>query len=169
MRITTQIARALLVTGLFAVLAEAGVTPTTKPGSPGQAAYLKECGACHFAFPSQLLPKRSWDKIMNSLDSHFGDSASLDEATKAEILGYLDKNSAEAGSSKASRKLLASIGHNEVPIRITDTNYFKRKHDEVRPDVFKRKSIGTAANCVACHPTAASGDFNEHKVRIPKN
>jgi hypothetical protein len=138
-------------------------------GPVTNSAYLKECGACHFAFQPQLLPKRSWEKIMGSLENHFGDSATLDEATRSGILDYLVKNSADKSSSKVSGKLLASIGKSEAPIRITDTGYFKRKHDEVRAAVFKRKSIGTASNCVACHLTAEKGDFDEHKVKIPKN
>jgi len=138
-------------------------------GQVTNAAYLKECGACHFAFQPQFLPKRSWEKLMGSLDNHFGDSATLDEATRSGILDYLVKNSAETSSSKMSGKLLASIGKTEAPLRITDTPYFKRKHREVRADVFKRKSIGTPANCVSCHVTAEKGDFDEHKVKIPKN
>ena len=137
-------------------------------GPVTNSAYLKECGACHFAFQPQLLPKRSWEKIMGTLDNHFGDSATLDEATRSGILDYLSNNSAEKNSSKVSVKLLASIGKSEAPLRITDTGYFKRKHDEVRAPVFKRKSIGTASNCVACHLTAEKGDFDEHKVKIPK-
>jgi hypothetical protein len=138
-------------------------------GPVTNSAYLKECGACHFAFQPQLLPKRSWEKIMGSLDNHFGDSATLDETTRAGILDYLVTNSAEKSTSKISGKLLASIGKSEAPLRITDTGYFKRKHDEVRAAVFKRKSIGTASNCIACHLTAEKGDFDEHKVKIPKN
>jgi cytochrome c553 len=34
--------------------------------------------------------------------------------------------------------------------------------------VFKRASVGGAANCGACHGNAADGNFNEHEVRIPK-
>jgi len=132
-------------------------------------AYLKECGACHFAYQPQFLPKRSWEKIMDTLDSHFGDSATLDEATRAEILTYLVKNSADSSSSKLSRKMLASLSGTETPLRISDTPYFKRKHREVRPNVFKRKSIGSPANCAGCHLTAEQGDYDEHKVKIPKN
>jgi hypothetical protein len=137
-------------------------------GPVTNSAYLKECGACHFAFQPQLLPRRSWEKIMGTLDNHFGDSATLDEATRTGILDYLVNNSAEKSSSRLSGKLLASIGKSDAPLRITDTGYFKRKHDEVRAAVFKRKSIGTASNCVACHLTAEKGDFDEHKVKIPK-
>jgi hypothetical protein len=43
-----------------------------------------------------------------------------------------------------------------------------RQHDEVSASTFKRASIGSAANCSACHAGAAKGDFNEHAVHIPK-
>jgi hypothetical protein len=138
-------------------------------GQVTNSAYLKECGACHFAFQPQLLPKRSWEKVMGTLDNHFGDSATLDEATRSGILEYLVKNSADMSSSKVSGKILASIGKTDTPLRITDTQYFKRKHREVRADVFKRKSIGTPSNCSGCHVSADKGDFDEHKVKIPKN
>lgn len=137
-------------------------------GAATNAAYIKECGACHLAFQPQLLPQRSWDALMNGLDSHFGDSAALDTAVKAEIQAYLAKNSADKSSSKVSQKLLASLGGSEAPVRITETSYFKRKHREVRADVFKRKSIGSPAHCAACHVTAEKGDYDEHKVKIPK-
>lgn len=138
-------------------------------GSATNTAYLKECGACHFAFQPQLLPKRSWEKVMTSLDAHFGDNAALDEATRSAILDYLVKNSADTSSSRLSAKILASIGATEAPLRITDTGYFKRKHREVRAGVFKRKGVGTPSNCTACHTAADKGDFDEHKVKIPKN
>ena len=132
-------------------------------------AYAKECGACHLAYQPQLLPKRSWIKILDTLDNHFGENASLDEAVRTQILSYLVGNSAETGRSEASRKILSSINNSETPLRISDTPYFKRKHREVRPDVFKRKSILSPSNCAGCHPSAEKGDYNEHKVKIPKN
>jgi len=131
--------------------------------------YAKECGACHLAYQPQFLPKRSWVKIMNTLENHFGENAFLDEAARTQILAYVVGNSAETGRSKMSRKILSSIKDTETPLRITDTPYFKRKHHEVRPDVFKRKSIVSPSNCAGCHPGAGNGNYDEHKVKIPKN
>jgi hypothetical protein len=173
MKLTASISLTILLCSSFVLASEdrsetSGGKSAKTVGQVTNAAYLKECGACHFAFQPQLLPKRSWEKLMGSLDNHFGDSATLDEATRAGILDYLVKNSAETSSSKMCGKILASIGKIEAPLRITDTPYFKRKHREVRADVFKRKSIGTPSNCVACHVTAEKGDFDEHKVKIPK-
>ena len=158
-----------LCVGIFSSVATAHGGRAELVGAATNGAYLKECGACHLAYQPQFLPKRSWEKIMTTLDSHFGDSAALDDALKSELQGYLAKNSADASSAKISRKVLDSLAAGETPLRITDTPYFKRKHREVRADVFKRKSIGSPANCPACHLAADKGDYNEHKVKIPRN
>lgn len=138
-------------------------------GQVNNAAYLKECGACHFAYQPELLPGRSWEKIMNTLDNHFGDNAALDKATASEILNYLVSNSAENISYKKSRKIMSSLPDSETTLRITETAYFIRKHHEVSASVFKRKSIGFAGNCIACHTNADKGDYDEHGVTIPRN
>ena len=58
---------------------------------------IKECGACHMAFQPQMLPKRSWEKIMTGLSDHFGEDASSDVKTKEKITSYLLKNAADSG------------------------------------------------------------------------
>jgi Dihaem cytochrome c len=90
-------------------------------------------------------------------------------AARTQILAYLAGNSAETSRSKMSRKILSSIDDADTPLRITGTRYFKKEHDEFPPDIFKRKSIVSPSNCAACHPAADKGDFDEHKVKIPKN
>lgn len=130
--------------------------------------YVDECGSCHLAFQPQFLPKRSWVKMMNTLDDHFDENAALDDTTRAQILEYLVSFSAETSSSKMSRKLLSSISDAETPLRISETPYFKRKHHKIRPEVFTRKSIVSPANCAACHPKAENGDYDEDAVKIPK-
>jgi nitrate/TMAO reductase-like tetraheme cytochrome c subunit len=132
-------------------------------------AYLKECGACHFAYHPELLPKRSWEKLMSGLDNHFGDNAALEEPARTELLNYLLNNAAESSSVKVSKKIIASIKANETPIRISDTGYFKKEHRKIKPEVLKRKSIGSLSNCVACHTTADTGDYEEERVKIPRN
>jgi len=164
MNLCRRIVLATLLVGASAsvVSADGGIAAATN------GAYLKECGACHLAYQPEFLPKRSWVKIMGTLDKHFGDSATLDEATGAEILSYLVKNNADTSSTRLAGKVLANLASSETPIRISDTPYFKRKHREVQPAVFKRKSIGSPANCSACHPMADKGDYNERKIKIPK-
>jgi mono/diheme cytochrome c family protein len=38
----------------------------------------------------------------------------------------------------------------------------------VPPEVWKRASVGSAANCGACHGNAAQGNFSEREIKIPK-
>jgi len=122
------------------------------------ARHQQECGACHVAYPPGLLPAASWQQLMGNLGKHFGTDASLDEASAKEISAWLKTN---AGSGRKG-------GEEAVQGRISKTNWFVRQHDEVSAATWKRASIGSAANCSACHADAAKGNFNEHQVRIPK-
>ncbi|MEY4346124.1 MAG: hypothetical protein RL032_1956 [Pseudomonadota bacterium] len=122
--------------------------------------YAQECAACHVAYPVGLLPAASWQRLMGGLNKHFGTDASLDDANVREISTWLKAN---AGTSKRASE--------EPPHdRITQSAWFLRKHrdGEVPANVWKRASVGSPSNCVACHVNAAKGNFNEHEVRIPK-
>lgn len=122
------------------------------------AVYTQECGSCHLAFPANLLPKASWQRVMNGLDTHYGSDASLDAATQKQISTWLQT---EGGQGKRARE--------EPPLdRITRSAWFERKHREVSVATFKRASIKSPVNCVACHRDAVQGDFDEDRVRIPK-
>jgi hypothetical protein len=127
-----------------------------------------ECSGCHMLYHPGLLPERSWLKMMNGLDKHFGENASLDVATRTEITNFLVANSAGKSTNRRSSRIDQSIPNNVTPLRITETRYFTSKHDEVSPTTFKRKSIGSAANCIACHKGAEKGDFSESQIRIPR-
>ena len=127
-----------------------------------------ECAGCHTLYHPALLPERSWRKVMAGLDKHFGANASLDGATKKEIVEFLATHAADHSDQSRARKIGQSIPAGETPILITQTAYFTRKHDEVRADVWRRKAIGSKANCAACHPGADKGSFNEHELRVPK-
>ena len=135
---------------------------------PQQANWKQECGSCHLAFPPGLLPARSWSKMMASLDKHFGENASLDPTQTKVITDFLVKHSADQAETPRSAKIAMSIAASESPLRITETAYFKRKHHEIAPSVWKRSKIMSAANCTACHSKAEAGNFNEEGVRIPR-
>lgn len=126
-------------------------------------AWKAECGSCHMLYHPGFLPERSWRKLMDGLDKHFGASAELDSATQKDITQFLVKHSAQAASQYAK-----SIPATATPMRITETPWFKREHREVRADVWKRAKIGSASNCIACHQTAEQGDFSEGKLAIPR-
>jgi len=133
--------------------------------------WAAECGACHVAFPPRLLPAASWERIMNGLSDHFGENAELAPETAARIRAYLKAHAASArglgwGYDGEDDKLLDKDP--SASLRITKTAWFRRKHDEVRASVWTRESVGSPANCGACHRGADQGDFNEHRVKIPK-
>ncbi|MFN3543289.1 MAG: diheme cytochrome c [Thiobacillus sp.] len=131
-------------------------------------AWQQECASCHLAYPPALLPKASWRRLMGGLDTHFGENASLDPATQADILRFLEANAADSGTSRIGGKVMQRMGAHEAPLRITETRWFVKKHDEVPRATWARKSIGSAANCAACHRQAEKGIFDEDTVTIPK-
>lgn len=120
--------------------------------------YTQECAACHMAYPPGLLPPASWQRIMGQLDSHYGSDAALEASQVQQISTWLQ---AHAGRDKRVR---------EVPPedRITRSAWFVREHREVEASVWKRASIKSAAQCIACHRQADQGNFEEDQVRIPK-
>ena len=94
---------------------------------------------------------------MSSLSKHFGTDASVDAKTQAEITNWLVKNA-------ATRQKYSETAPGN---RITKTSWFIRKHDEIKPDVWKRAGIKSPANCSACHIDAANGIFSEKNIKIP--
>jgi Dihaem cytochrome c len=128
---------------------------------------MENCGDCHFAYQPGLLPSGSWDKILSNLADHFGEDIDVDHESKTIIAKYLKTNAADYSPAKLSAKIIKSIG-NQTPLRITQISYIQRKHHELQPSVFKRKSIGSLSNCLAYHTTAEKGIYDDDSVTIPK-
>jgi hypothetical protein len=129
--------------------------------------YKNNCGGCHMTYPPNLLPASSWNKILTRLGDHFGESLSLDDRTMEEIEKYLRENAADRSGSKIGGKIRRSLG-GEPPVRITEVPYIQKKHREISSEVFKRKSVGSFSNCLACHKTADQGDFDDDRAAIPR-
>ncbi|MDF1763982.1 MAG: diheme cytochrome c [Oleibacter sp.] len=152
---------------MFVMMSKKNTLPT--PKSPGTSTadatrYQEECGSCHLAYPAKLLPARSWHQIMTTLPDHFGDDASLDEGLQAEILAYL---SAHSASNKS--RMMKGVGYDDVPLRITELNFFTRKHRKIPERMVQgNPEVGSFTQCNACHGSGAvKGKFNEHTVDIP--
>ena len=145
---------ALLTVGTTATgVALAGDHRYTAPSPTVKA----ECGSCHIAYPSQLLPASSWRALMAGLDKHFGTDASLDSQTAATITAFLEQNAGRERPSSA-----------QPVLRISDTRWFVHEHDEVPDAVWKSPKVKGPSNCAACHSKAEQGVFSEHSVHIPK-
>jgi cytochrome c peroxidase len=120
--------------------------------------YKTECAACHVAYPPGMLPASSWQRLVTRLPNHFGTDASLDPAAVKELSTWLSANAA------TGRRAAESPPED----RITRSAWFTRQHDEVPAAAWRRASIKSASNCMACHTGADRGDFDEHNVRIPR-
>ena len=120
--------------------------------------YQQECAACHLAYPPGMLPAASWKRVMAGLPKHYGSDASLDPATVKELSSWLGAN---AGTYKR-------VSEEPPQDRITTSSWFERKHREVTAPVWKRATIGSRANCAACHTGTAKGDFSDDNIRIPQ-
>ncbi|MBZ4200654.1 MAG: diheme cytochrome c [Methylotenera sp.] len=158
------------ITATSALLASGGFSDNGARQMPAvaNAKWKAECSGCHMLYHPGLLPERSWHKMMAGLDKHFGENASLDQATRDEIAKFLALNSADKQDNRRSNRINQSIPAATTPLRISETRYFTSKHDEIAASTFKRKSIGSAANCAACHQAAEKGDFSESQIKIPR-
>ena len=151
-------AAALLVGGLFAApsaVADGHRFPPVK-----DPVVIKECAACHMAFPTGMLPARSWKEMMAGLSDHFGENAALDAETARKIEDYLVANAADANRSRG--KLLRGVGPNDTPQRISELPWFVREHGkDIAQKSRQNPKVKTVANCVACHADAANGYFED--------
>jgi cytochrome b len=128
-----------------------------------------ECGSCHITYPPFLLPQKSWTVMMENLEDHFGEDASLDEATRVSILRFLEKNSAENSTHQAAYKITKSLKDtNQTIIAITKTPYWKAKHKEIDSRVFLSNKVKSKANCQACHQDIEKGMLENDLIQLPK-
>lgn len=134
-------------------LADGGraMPPTVPP------AYVQECGSCHAAYPPGMLPARSWQRVMNGLDRHYGSDASLDAPTARQLGDWLQQH---AGTWKR-------VAEEPPQDRLTRSAWFERKHRKVEPAVWQLPSVQSAANCAACHTGTGQGRYDDHGLRMP--
>jgi hypothetical protein len=125
--------------------------------------WQEECSACHVAYHPGLLPAASWKAVVDGLGDHFGSDASLAPAETAALRAFLAGN---AGTGKYGR---VASGKDGRPLqRISQMPWFVHEHGEELPaSVWKRKEVGSAANCGACHGAAAQGRFDEREIKVP--
>lgn len=120
--------------------------------------FWQECAICHIAYPPGMLPAESWRNIMANLEKHFGMDASLPGKEIEEITVFLVDSSTDCWSGEIA------------PLRITTTDWFRRKHNSyvIPPDIWKSRAVKSPANCPACHRNAGSGYYSERNVSIPQ-
>ena len=119
----------------------------------------EECSACHLAYPAAMLPSTSWQKLMASLESHFGEDASLDDESVSAITRYFTSNAADSTwtGNRFSRGQI-----NDWPIRITETDFWLREHKNQTFIEPTNSETINQSDCAACHEGAAKGNFHVH-------
>lgn len=121
------------------------------------AAYIKECGACHVAYPAALLPAPNWATVTKSLDRHYGTDASLDAKAEVAIGRWLADNA----SRRDKHAVEPAPGQ---PVRLSESPWFQKEHRRARLPVVGGKKA-SFAQCDACHTLAAKGDYNEGSMK----
>ena len=127
-----------------------------------------ECGSCHLAFHPNLLPVRSWQKLMAEQDKHFGTDLALEESALVAVLAFLADNAAEKSNREAAFKINRSIKAGDTPLRITETPYWINKHREIANSVWSSAKVKSKANCAACHLDAEAGTFEDAAMQLPR-
>ncbi len=118
------------------------------------------CGECHMAFQPQMLPQRSWHKLMDGLADHFCEDASLEPGESAGIRDYLVANAADAGWFNG--RFMRRLDKKAVPLRISEMPHWVREHDEeLAPSAYDDPKVKSKANCPACHRRAEQGDYDD--------
>jgi hypothetical protein len=131
--------------------------PTLRAPDPAaRAAYAKECGACHLDFPPALLGPAAHERILASLDAHFGQNAELDADVVAQLRRFLVAN---AGADER--------GPTPAP-RISTLPWFVKEHRKASSAVGAGRPVKSFAACASCHPAAKDWRFDEDGVRVPR-
>ena len=118
-----------------------------------------ECSACHLAYSPEMLTRASWEKIMSSLEDHFGEDASLDAKSQAEITDYLTRHAAD--NALFGNKFTRNLDNNQIVLRITETPYWKREHRRFSDKTWKSEKVRSKSNCTACHQDAERGGYDD--------
>jgi hypothetical protein len=119
------------------------------------------------AYPPELLPARSWARVMGSLEDHFGDSAQLDGATRQRIHDYLVAHAADNAQNEYSFAVMHSLRPGETPLRITGTPYIAGLHAAVLDPLWGgNPRPKTLAECGVCHYQAQSGNFTWRQFSV---
>lgn len=129
--------------------------------------WQEECGSCHQAFHPGLLPARSWQSLLAQQGRHFGADLGLSQTTVSELLAWAEVNAAERGASEAAWKINRSLKAEAVPLRITETPYWVRKHRAIASADWGKATVKSRANCPACHLDAEAGTYDDAAMRVP--
>jgi hypothetical protein len=162
----------LLVAAVMAIVAVTGTLRlSARPGlgvpvASADTGHVRECGACHFAYPPSLATAAVWTATMDGLAEHFGENASLDADQALAIRRYLVVNAAEHFDTQAAHRF--RVMKPSDPLRLTATPGWTGLHRDIADAVFTNRAVGGKGACNACHQDAASARFAPQQIAIPR-
>ena len=129
--------------------------------------FYKKCGKCHKTYPTFLLTEKSWIRIVDGLDNHFGEritDQNISKEERIEIKNYLVTHSAETSTREVAVKITASV-KDARPRAITKTKLWRDIHKDIPRDIFKKREIKDKSNCFACHKNIEKGDLEDINIK----
>ena len=129
----------------------------------------EKCSKCHKNYPPFMLPKASWEKLMDGLSNHFGEEIlehNISKSERASIKEYLLTHSAETSTHKIAFKTLESLGEMR-PLSITKSPYWREAHAHLDASLFKHPLVKDRSNCFACHRNFEYGLFDNSYIHLP--
>lgn len=132
-------------------------------------AFDEKCSKCHKNYPPFMLPKASWEKLMEGLSNHFGEEIlehNISMREQGSIKAYLMSHSAETSTHKVAFKTLASLGEMR-PLSITKSPYWREAHARFDNSLFKHPLVKDRSNCFACHRHFEYGLFDNSFIHLP--
>ncbi|MDF5866255.1 hypothetical protein P4115_00120 [Pseudomonas aeruginosa] len=108
-----------------------------------------------------LLPADAWRMQMKDLSNHYGSDASLDPETETVILDFLLQAS-------VNNRLPMEGEGSGFPPRITETRWFLKKHDEIRPSTFKRRVLAALPTALPVIVTQRGGTLTRIGSKYPR-
>ncbi|MEA2050251.1 MAG: cytochrome b/b6 domain-containing protein [Campylobacterota bacterium] len=130
--------------------------------------FYDNCSECHKIYPTYMLPEKSWTRIMDGLDNHFGEEISDQNISKNDqtiIRKYLLENSAQSSKREAAVKIMKYDG-NSRPLAITKTKYWRQTHKNIPNHIYNQKNIKDKSNCFACHKNLDKGMIEDIDIII---
>lgn len=109
----------------------------------GQELYLENCATCHIPIPPSVLPRQTWQQILQD-SQHYGTQIEpLIDPPRLLVWNYL---------RNFSRSM--SVAEEGIPFRIERSRFFRALH----PRVEFTEPINIH-NCQTCHPGASNYNF----------
>jgi hypothetical protein len=84
------------------------------------------------------------------------------------VLAFLVTNAAEHSRTEAAFKINRSLKPDSTPLRITETPYWIKKHEDVSEADWNLPKVKSKGNCAACHLDAEAGTFEDAAMHIPR-